>query len=238
MWRDLFSTIGDLLYPPCCVDCGAGLFFSRRAFLCAPCEAQIKWISSGACRFCGEPSGKYAQLGFGCQRCRPEKLAFTRAVAATDYQQTSISALVKSFKYFGNRRLSRSLAQAMLPIIKREYTGIKIDFITAVPLYADRQALRGYNQSALLARDLSRDLALPYRDNILQRIRNTPAQAQLSGAQRKTNLQDAFIANENLANANVLLIDDVLTTGTTASECARALRNAKVKRIYVAVFAR
>jgi ComF family protein len=113
------------------------------------------------------------------------------------------------------------------------------DVVVPIPLYWWRRWTRGYNQSEALARPLAARLHLPCRPGWLRRIRSTPQQTQQTPANRKTNVKDAFRgASRKLAGKTALLIDDVMTTGNTASEAARALRQAGAKRVVVAVLAR
>jgi ComF family protein len=110
--------------------------------------------------------------------------------------------------------------------------------VVPVPLHRRRMAARGFNQAELLARVVAEALSLPLRTDRLRRIRETRAQASLPGRLRREGPLGAFRAEGDLSGARVLLVDDVLTTGTTASECARVLREAGAERVYVIVFAR
>ncbi|GAG49023.1 unnamed protein product, partial [marine sediment metagenome] len=121
-----------------------------------------------------------------------------------------------------------------------EEEAIEVDLVVAVPLYARRQRLRGYNQSALLARELSRLCGLPLAERGLARRRNTPPQARSADAEaRKRNVADAFIADGRwVEGRRVLLIDDVMTTGATVDACARALHKAGAGSVWALSFAR
>ncbi|MDR0868296.1 MAG: ComF family protein [Planctomycetota bacterium] len=234
-FRAAWSAFADGFYPPACLACGRSLWLWRDAFLCAECENNWSLLNDNGCRRCGEPLGRYA-AGV-CQRCRTKKPAFTRAIAVAPYREGATDALVKDFKYHGNRRLAKPLAELLAARIRRCWSLDKIDLLTAVPLHPDRYAWRGYNQSWLLAEELAARLPLPAAA-VLRRVRDTPAQANLSVEARRQNLRDAFAAVAPLTGKKILLIDDVLTTGTTANECARALRRAGATRVFVATFAR
>lgn len=116
---------------------------------------------------------------------------------------------------------------------------VAADVVIPVPLHWARRWLRGYNQSQALAKSLAAKLQVPCRPRWLRRVRWTSSQTPLTGEARRRNLRDAFRARKglNLEGKTVLLVDDVLTTGTTASEAARALRVARPARIVVAVLA-
>jgi len=131
------------------------------------------------------------------------------------------------------------MAQLMARYVEEE-EAIEADLVVAVPLYARRQRLRGYNQSALLARELSRLCGLPLAERGLARRRNTPPQARSADAEaRKRNVADAFIADGRwVEGRRVLLIDDVMTTGATVDACARALHEAGAASVWALSFAR
>lgn len=240
MLTELPTILLDWLYPPRCLGCGKSLFPCHAAFLCPECEGALRPIGDNACRCCGQPLGAHASPVKGCGHCRPAELAFTRAAAAVVYREGPAAALVRAFKFAGARRLARPLAALTAPAARRLLAGERVDFVTPVPLHPEREEARGYSQSALLARELARLLALPLREGVVVRTRNTPEQARLAPAERRRNLLGAFAPAPGAAapGARVLLVDDVLTTGATASECARALRAAGAARVFVAVFAR
>ena len=116
----------------------------------------------------------------------------------------------------------------------------KIDVVVPVPLHWKKKQERGFNQSELMAKKICRKLSLPISINNLHRVKNTLSQTQLSRLQRQKNVNNAFkVKNPDIfLEKNVLLVDDVLTTGITASECARNLKNAGAKEVYLLALAR
>jgi ComF family protein len=110
--------------------------------------------------------------------------------------------------------------------------------LVPVPLSRDRERERGFNQAALLAERLARGLGAPFRVRWLARTRATAPQTELDAAARRANVRGAFVASTAAAGADVVLVDDVLTTGATASECARALRAAGARAVGVLTVAR
>jgi len=130
------------------------------------------------------------------------------------------------------------MAQLMAGYVEEK--AVEGDLLVAVPLYVRRQRLRGYNQSTLLARELSRLCGLPLAERGLARRRNTPPQARSAEAEsRKRNVADAFIADRRwVEGKRILLIDDVMTTGATLDACARALRQAGAASVWALTFAR
>jgi ComF family protein len=116
---------------------------------------------------------------------------------------------------------------------------VQPDLVVPVPLHWCRRWTRGYNQSEALARTLAAGMALPFFPTVLRRVRNTPHQTRQSPSVRRDNMRNAFMVRSkgSITRKTVLLVDDVLTTGSTASEAARALRSAGAARVVVAVLA-
>jgi ComF family protein len=146
---------------------------------------------------------------------------------------------VRALKYNYLSALAQPMAQLMARYLEEE-EGIEADLVVAVPLYGRRRRLRGYNQSALLARGLSRLCGLSLAERGLVRRRNTPPQARSVDAEaRRRNVADAFVADRRrVEGKRVLLIDDVMTTGATLDACARALRQAGAASVWGLTFAR
>ncbi len=235
--RTAAELVLQAVFPPTCVKCGEGLFGQVEAFVCSSCENELCWIGEGACRLCSAPAGAHANLGKGCAQCRPHALRFTRAAAVMSYRSPA-REVIHAFKFHDHRRLARPLADLMVKRLVEVDFPSHFDCVMPVPLHADRLRERGYNQAHLLAARVAEKLSLPLRLDILKRVRATDPQALLGPMQRHTNPVGAFAAGPHQAGRSVLLVDDVLTTGTTVSECAVVLRAAGWERIYVVVVAR
>jgi len=218
----------DVLFPSRCVGCGA-----YGSFLCQSCQAELPRARPPRCPICWQPQ----RQGVPCSRCREERPAFQGARSSYIYEGAAREA-VHALKYNYLSALAQPMAQLMARYVEEE--GIEADLLVAVPLYVRRQRLRGYNQSALLARELSRLCGLPLAERGLARRRNTPPQARSVDAEaRKRNVDDAFIADRRrVEGKRVLLIDDVMTTGATLDACARALRQAGAASVWALTFAR
>jgi ComF family protein len=144
---------------------------------------------------------------------------------------------IHRFKYEGERALAAPLADLLLPAARA--LAWPVDIIMPVPLHPARQRQRGYNQAALLARELSGPLALRVDDRAVQRQRDTRPQMGLTAVQRRTNVAGAFAGRPGaLAGRRVLLIDDVCTTGSTLEACAQAAQQAGAERVWALVLAR
>ena len=215
----------DLLFPPRCVVC-------RRAgdWFCVSCRAMIERISPPVCDRCGRPL-RYDE----CPYCRqlPLHIDGLRAMA---FFEGSIRKAIHAFKYQHRPELAAPLG-AML----NEYIcthPLPVDALIPVPLHAERERRRGYNQSALLARELSvyQNHALWY--NAVERTRATQPQVELDAPARRENVRDAFTATDTVAGARVLLIDDVCTTGATMDACSIALKARGAKSVWGLALAR
>jgi ComF family protein len=172
-----------------------------------------------------------------CQSCLLDPPPFLWAKSAGLYEAT-LRRAVHKFKYEGDFNLDRPLAALMEDAMQGLLEDYRPDLLLPVPLYLTRLRQRNYNQALLLARALGRSWQLPVASRLLLRIRPTPPQIGLKAAQRRRNLRGAFCLSRSLQGERVLLIDDVMTTGATARECARTLLDGGAGEVAVAVLAR
>ncbi len=146
---------------------------------------------------------------------------------------------ISLLKFHHDRDAAKRLGQGLARMVKYRYREQQIDLVIPVPLSAKKRWRRGYNQSEWLATEVATYNRLPMQTDLLQKIRHTPDQHNLSGADRRTNLQGAFAVYHAAAleGKTILLVDDIYTTGYTASCCAKVLREAGAKAVYLAVVA-
>jgi ComF family protein len=171
-----------------------------------------------------------------CGLCRSGLRGFDAAYCFGSYEGT-LRELIHLYKYSGTRTLSEPLADLLARALPLEES---FDAVTAVPLHWRRQWHRGFNQSEMLARAIARRRGIPLV-KALRRARSTETQAGLSNTERRRNVSAAFRATEGakkLAGQRVLLIDDVMTTGSTAAACARTLKQAGVGKVVLLTVAR
>jgi competence protein ComFC len=231
------TALSSLFYPATCVVCSSPV--ERTEYLCENCRDRAPRIVSPFCAKCSEPfSGAITQT-FRCANCAQRTLHFDSAVAA--YRSRGlVRKLVHEFKYGHHRHLRHPLAEWLGEnMTDPRLRGRRFDLIVPVPLHPARERERGFNQAALLAQLLARQIAVPLRA-VLERIRYTKTQTAYDRAERMENLLDAFRLrkNVNVRELHVLLIDDVLTTGSTLSECARVLKEAGAISVHAATAAR
>ncbi|WP_313916229.1 ComF family protein [Tahibacter sp.] len=226
-----WQRLGFALLPSRCLLCrGAG---KRRRDLCAACETDLR-PNATACACCGEP---LALAQDWCGRCLKRRPAFQSTWAPLLYAPP-LSGLLTRFKFAGDLAAGRVLAELALDHWHRQAPA-RPEALLPVPLHVDRLCERGYNQALELARPLARGSGITLLPDALRRERATPAQSGLSALARRRNLKGAFRVRDGIVlPAHVALVDDVMTTGATAQECALALRRAGVGRVDIWAIAR
>ena len=230
----------DAVFPPRCGGCRR---FSQAIF-CERCQSQVVVLRGPRCEICGLLFDPLARGAAICARCREQPPAFERARAAWVFEGAP-RALIHRFKYERRFALAARLAPPMsLTRGAREMLEAwQPRFLVPVPLHASRLRARGFNQSALLARELSLGCGVPALE-LLQRTRRTPPQVGLARKERQHNVRGAFAADEYLwekhrvKGARILLIDDVFTTGATLGECAQTLKKAGASAVGALTIAR
>jgi ComF family protein len=184
------------------------------------------------CFRCGRPG-----LGPLCPACRQDPPLLASASAPFLYEG-QLKVAVQRFKYRDATYLSRPLGALMHPFAKQLIRRVQPDWVIPVPLHPRRLRERGYNQSALLAREVIRGAPLGIQYNLLRRARPTASQADLCLASRRDNVREAFVAHRRVRGKRLLLLDDVMTTGATAEACAAALLQADARAVDLLTLAR
>jgi ComF family protein len=226
-----------LLYPPACVQCDVPVGVGE--YLCARCAASAERVRAPFCATCSEPFSGEIEGTFSCPNCRQRHFAFECAVSA--YRSRGlVRDLILRFKYRHEYYLRRQLAAWLAAGLADERIRRRpAHAIVPVPLHARRQRARGFNQAAAVCPLLGAVAGLPTWP-ALRRLRFTETQTHLSRAQRLRNLRNAFVAVPRwpVAGADLLLVDDVFTTGATVDECARVLCRAGAASVRVLTIAR
>jgi ComF family protein len=229
--------VASLLYPEVCAICGEGV--PPGEYLCDACDDKILRIVPPFCAKCSEPFTGAIVGPFDCANCAHRTLHFDAAVAA--YRSRGIvRRVVLDFKYGRQVHLRHLVARwlrAALDDARLRYR--HFDVIVPVPLHRARERERGFNQAALLADLISAKMSIQPKA-VLERIRYTTTQTAFDRAERMENLRGAFRLRKHadVRGLRVLLIDDVLTTGSTVSECARVLKEAGASSVHAATAAR
>jgi ComF family protein len=214
-----------------CIVCGDELSYERPHDMCYDCLKRLPKIIK-ECKKCGV---SITGMGKYCLTCKERKFRFERGVSCFDYSGKMVS-LIHTLKYGGGKYLAKPLASFMTD--KFNEAGFEVDFIMPVPVGHQRAKERGYNQAALLAREVSITVGIEYAD-ILERIKDTPTQAKLTQEERRHNLDGAFVVTDKtkVKGKNILVVDDIMTTGSTCDEIAKTLLKAGSKAVFVLTLA-
>lgn len=228
----------DLIYPRTCQECGGPADHDARYF-CWDCLAEFIYVESPYCSLCGDPvpgTIDHEYICFNCSRTTPH---FDRARSAVRYDGVAGRAL-RAFKYAQATWLSRDLALLLHACITTHYDLLQIDALCYVPMHPVKRRQRGYNQAQLLAGDLARIMRKPVIRRALARARLTESQTNLTASERISNVKGVFAPGRRrgIEGRTILLVDDVMTTGATVNDCARALKEAGAKAVWVATVAR
>ncbi|MBV9527391.1 ComF family protein [Sphingomonas sp.] len=221
----------DFVLPARCSACG--VIVGEAHSFCADCWTEVAFLGIGGCSTCGLPL--QATEADSCAVClaRPPRIARTRAAVA--YDEVSRGLAIR-LKYGRKVAIAKTMARFMAPLV--EQGGERL--LVPVPLHRSRLWWRGFNQSALVATELSRRIGIPAAPMVLSRQRRTPPLKGMSASQRRRAVSGAFRVREPAAvrGKTIILVDDVLTTGSTAEACARALKRAGAERVELISWAR
>jgi competence protein ComFC len=235
----LFRFLSDLekfIFPPFCPICDNELV--RTEIICQRCFDKIYFVSRKKCRICGKPikSGKI------CRDCHGQKPYFDFVISCGSYVPP-LSDIIKIYKYRNRPSLSVRLARKLYANYSSRSDAGNIDYLTWVPMKKSEIRERGYNQSRLLAHEFSKISSLK-SINLLRKTANIPSQTTLPYEKRLDNVKGAYKTREKtLKNFNgnldkgIILIDDVLTTGSTLNECAHQLKKAGFRQVVGLVLA-
>ncbi len=234
MWESFL----DFLFPQegCCI-CRKPGRYSRRQPWCQDCANKMVELqcSDSTCDKCGKYLQECQTLCVDC-RNNPPRFDIARAVGPYDdpYRITT-----KVLKFMGRKHLAYQMGHLMVKKIKEEPRFGKIDLIVPVPISPKGLQRRGFNQTDLLAQQISKELGIRMDSTVIHRVKETPSQTELSREEREKNLLCAFEINEpeRVANQEILLVDDVYTTGSTGRECTRTLLDAGAVRVCIITWA-
>jgi ComF family protein len=221
-----------LLFPGHCRLCGSTI--RGEPELCPSCRQDLPWLDT-ACRQCAHPLHASHAHSL-CGHCQKQPPAFDRTTALFHYRPP-IDHLIKRFK-FAEELQAGSLLSGLLAARLAERDGDLPGLILPVPLHPARLRSRGFNQATEIARHVGRKLQIPIDYRLCRRKRNTQAQSLLSPTARRLNLRNAFAVHRPPGTLHVAIVDDVMTTGHTCNELARALKQAGAVRVEVWVIAR
>lgn len=226
--------VQGLILPPSCVLCG-GHGEAPALDLCRACAADLP-LNTHACSRCAKPLAGVGDGELVCGQCQRRPPPFERAFVPFRYAYP-LDQLVRAFKYHGILSYGRVLGSLLADQLAAR-AGPLPQLIVPVPLHPSRHRERGFNQAQELARPVSRRLGIAVADRLCRRVRATADQTELDARARRSNVRRAFEVTGRTDLSHVALLDDVLTTGSTASELARALKRAGARSVEVWAVAR
>ena len=232
-WRILVDSGQRLLWPPVCVLCG-GRGRDPAIDLCLGCELDLLQLGA-ACPRCAQPLAPGAPA-LTCGRCLQRPPQFQRTYCAYLYAEP-LASLVRAFKYRGDTVAGRVLGM-LLGERLRERTEPLPDAIVPVPLGPQRFRTRGFNQAMEIGLEIEKRLGIRMRADLVERVRDTSEQAGLPPRQRRLNVRRAFRMLKGAPARHLVVLDDVMTTGSTVNEVARVLRTAGAEIVEVWAVAR
>ena len=222
--------MADLIYPPVCPVCN-DIVSVRHRDICPECEKKLTFIGDSYCMKCGKPVEEYEEY---CGDCRRLLHMYDEGRAALVYD-LYMSRSIYRFKYAGKQEFARFYARIMYERLGDKMKSWRADAIIPIPVHKKRLRKRGYNQAGLIARELSKRLGIPVREDIVTRCTATKAQKNLGAGERQNNLKKAFKVTGNVVKLDtVLVIDDIYTTGATVDAMAGCLKGAGVRKVYYA----
>lgn len=240
MLKGLYAGLVELVYPKKCPACKKKPVNDKTGdFLCGECRGMIKPNLPPFCHSCGR---RLDIKGFAkniCPSCLKNRMHFDRAFSPYVFEGP-IRDLVHEFKYGGKDYLGSHLSAMIINFIREYRIGIDyMDAVIAMPLSAVRLREREFNQAEILAKDIAQEFKKELLTGTLCRLRHGATQTELAPEKRAANVAGAFsVAHpEAVQNKNLVLVDDVLTTGATSSEAARQLKSAGARIVFVLTLA-
>lgn len=230
--------VADLFFPRTCMGCG-GPPDAGFHYLCWDCLEGTEWLQPPMCSRCGEPVAGRIDGAYACHLCDTVKRHFDLARSASRYDGVVADA-IQQLKYAKSLWVVNDLSSFLHACVDSHYDAAPMDWVVPVPLHATRRRTRGFNQAEVLARGLGKLIHKPVLSGALRRIRPTISQTNLTARERPSNVRGAFAVggSKPLQGSACLLVDDVMTTGATVSECARVLKASGVVRVDVVTVAR
>ena len=217
----------DVLYPPRCPACG-GILEDKQRSICPQCESIFHPVSEYYCMKCGKPVNETEEY---CSECRHRERKFIRGRSVFLYNGQMKNSLLR-YNYYGSREYGKYYAEAICRYVGRDIRSWRPDVIIPVPLHRRKKRMRGFNQAAYLAEKLSCYTGIMTDTNLVRKVIKTKSQKKLNALQRRKNLEKAFAVSEDVRGKDILVIDDVYTTGSTIDAMASCLKKKGAENVY------
>ena len=229
---NILKTFIGLFFPKICLSCEERLLENEQ-FICSNCSKSLKFLKN-ICPICGAPKTKDK-----CRVCQTNEFLFDKARSVFMFNKV-VQNIIHEFKYNEMTRITKFFGKLSQEYIERFQPFKNIDYIIPVPLHKVKKRSRGFNQAEYLTRAISKKMNWKHLPKLIKRNKFTQTQTKLNKEQRKKNVLFAFKINPKYAikGKNILLVDDVFTTGATANSIAAALKEKQVNMVYVLTIAR
>lgn len=239
MLKELLNGLSELVFPSniYCICCGRPINDNLPYSLCGSCVRILQWANRETCGKCGKPLTEITGSGL-CRDCSEWPREFEKGFTCAGYGRME-REIIHRFKYRDKAYYGEKLAELMYERISPEQ--LENVIIVPVPMYKDKENRRGYNQAAVLAKNLSKRMGARYAADILIRKADTTPMSGLNAEERRNNIKGVFETAKGkdslISGKTILLVDDVFTTGSTTGECSRTLLAAGADKVYVLTFA-
>lgn len=213
--KEVYNRFKWLLFPHRCMWCNEVVEYG--ILTCENCKDKVKFIGDDVCDVCGRDIENCS--------CRGEKYYFSRSASCFYYEKEGAQGVINfKLSYPENRRV-KAFSDMLEKRAKKIYEDVEFDLICSVPIHKRKFRKKEFNQSDLLGKELSKRMNVDFYKDLLIKKKNTKGQHELSQKERERNLKNSFIVNEkyNIKGYKILLVDDVITTGSTLNECSRML---------------
>lgn len=245
--RDFCRSAYRFVFPPACPLCHDEVDAASREVdgrlvtpvLCEGCSAEVIPPLGNRCLKCGIPIGPFIRSEEGCSTCRNLSYRFDRVIRLGIYDGLLRDACIRG-KSSHTQPISAALANLLWLSERENLEAVRLDLVVPVPRFWTRRLTQSHHQAETISRVLAQRLQVPHARTLLHKTRLTPDQSELTASQRRKNLRGAFavwFGHRQISGKTILLVDDILTTGTTANECAKTLLKAGAKRVVVATIA-
>lgn len=225
--RAVLHGMTDFIYPPRCPVCDGIL--AAGSMICPECRTKIQTVEEPVCKRCGKPLSDERREY--CSDCARGQHKFRQGKAVFVYRGEIRQSMYR-FKYSNRREYAAFYAKEAAELYREWILANQIEVIVPVPMYRRKKRVRGYNQAEVFARALGREIGLPVAE-LAERVRDTVPQKELNDRERQYNLKNAFQLVPNIVEYNqILLVDDIYTTGSTVDAVSEVLLAAGVKNIY------
>lgn len=236
------GSLAGLVFPHSCFACGCELEDTQVDGLCGTCRREMPAIEKPWCPRCGAPVASLAsEVLAACGSCQKAKFRFDGAMAAGIYEGP-LRTLVLEAKRPTHDAVAVGLGHLIVERIGADIRGLSPDMVVAVPMHWSRRLVRQMNSPERMAEVIADRLGLRFSPRLLRRVRATQPQAALASSRRAENVRRSLAVRRryahHLAGATIVLVDDILTTGSTCSEAARALKASGADRVVAVVAAR